>query len=198
MAGHRPSKRDAVVATSGMRPCCEEAEREPDNWSSEPKLRQLQKIAPEQLSSELMRRLPLEFLKKQRAIPILLDKDEPAVALADPLNLQAYDAIVRHPGPAVPADRLSGAGDRAGHQPLLLPQSSEEENYFTPDAPDATEPDRTDTGDAGRLQHGPDAGGRPAQHRRQGAGDQAGQQDPVPRGPQPGQRYPHRAVRRAR
>ena len=46
--------------------------------------RQLQKISPEQLSSELMRRLPLEFLKKQRAIPILLDKNEPAVALADP------------------------------------------------------------------------------------------------------------------
>ena len=56
--------------------------------------RQLARIAPEQLSSELMRRLPLEFLKKQRAIPILLEKDEPAVALADPLNLQAYDAIV--------------------------------------------------------------------------------------------------------
>ena len=56
--------------------------------------RQLARIAPEQLSAELMRRLPLEFLKKQQAIPILLNKDEPAVALADPLNIQAYDAVV--------------------------------------------------------------------------------------------------------
>ena len=53
-----------------------------------PENRQLQRIAAEQLSSELMRRLPLEFLKKQRAIPILLDKGEPAVALADPLNVE--------------------------------------------------------------------------------------------------------------
>lgn len=56
--------------------------------------RQRHQIRPEQLSSELMRRLPLEFLKRQRAIPILLEKDEPAVALADPLNVGAYDAIV--------------------------------------------------------------------------------------------------------
>jgi len=102
--------------------------------------RQLQKIAPEQLSSELMRRLPLEFLKKQQAIPILLDKNEPAVALADPLNLQAYDAIVSVLGRpcrriVCPAPEIEQAISRCYYL-----SSSEEGNYFTPDTPDATEP----------------------------------------------------------
>jgi general secretion pathway protein E len=96
--------------------------------------RQLQKIAPEQLSSELMRRLPLEFLKKQQAIPILLDKNEPAVALADPLNLQAYDAIVGVLGRpcrriVCPAPEIEQAISRCYYL-----GSSEEGNYFTPDA----------------------------------------------------------------
>jgi general secretion pathway protein E len=93
--------------------------------------RQLQKIGPEQLSPELMRRLPLEFLKKQRAIPILLDKNEPAVALADPLNLQAYDAIVSVLGRpcrriACPAPEIEQAISRCYYL-----GSSEEGNCFT-------------------------------------------------------------------
>jgi general secretion pathway protein E len=55
--------------------------------------RHLQTISPEQLSPELVRRLQLEFLKNQCAIPVLLDEGV-AVALADPLNIEAYDAIV--------------------------------------------------------------------------------------------------------
>lgn len=55
---------------------------------------QLWKIAPEQLNPDLVRRLPLEFLKKQRAIPITLASGQTAVALADLLNVEAYDAIV--------------------------------------------------------------------------------------------------------
>ncbi len=99
--------------------------------------RQLQKIAPEQLSSELMRRLPLEFLKKQRAIPILLDKNEPAVALADPLNLQAYDAIISVLGRpcrriVCPAPEIEQAISRCYYL-----GSSEEGSYFTPDVPEA-------------------------------------------------------------
>ena len=97
--------------------------------------RQLATIAPEQLSSELMRRLPLEFLKKQRAIPILLEKNEPAVALADPLNLQAYDAIVSILGRpcrriVCPAPEIEQAISRCYY---LNP--GEEGSYLTPDGP---------------------------------------------------------------
>ena len=50
-------------------------------------------ILPEQLDAELVRKLPLEFLKKQCAIPLILERGEAAIALADPLNIEAYDAI---------------------------------------------------------------------------------------------------------
>ena len=53
----------------------------------------LESILPEQLDPELVRKLPLEFLKKQSAIPLLLGNGEVAIALSDPLNLEAYDAI---------------------------------------------------------------------------------------------------------
>jgi general secretion pathway protein E len=104
---------------------------------------QLEKIPPDQLSSELMRRLPLEFLKKQRAIPILLEKGQPAVALADPLNVEAYDAIVSILGRPCrrvicPAPEIEQAISRCYY---LGP--GEEGNYFTPDAPDAPEPEET-------------------------------------------------------
>jgi general secretion pathway protein E len=55
--------------------------------------RRLQTISPEQLNPDLARKLPLEFLKKQCAIPIMLEDGEIAIALADPLNIEAYDAI---------------------------------------------------------------------------------------------------------
>ena len=54
----------------------------------------LETILPEQLSLPLIRRLPLEFLKKQCAIPIMLENGEVAIALSDPLNVEAYDAIM--------------------------------------------------------------------------------------------------------
>ncbi len=54
----------------------------------------IESISPEQLAPELVRQLPLEFLKSQCAIPIILAEDRLAVALADPLNIEAYDAIV--------------------------------------------------------------------------------------------------------
>jgi general secretion pathway protein E len=53
----------------------------------------LESILPEQLDPELVRKLPLEFLKKQCAIPLLLGNGKVAIALSDPLNLEAYDAI---------------------------------------------------------------------------------------------------------
>jgi len=66
---------------------------------------QLWKIAPEQLNADLVRRLPLEFLKKQCAIPIVMEDGSIAVALADLLNIEAYDAIVGVLGQACPRVR---------------------------------------------------------------------------------------------
>jgi general secretion pathway protein E len=52
-----------------------------------------EQISQEHLSSELVQKLPLEFLKKQCAIPLLVENGQVVIALADPLNLEAYDAI---------------------------------------------------------------------------------------------------------
>jgi len=54
----------------------------------------LAKISPEQLNPELVTKLPLEFLKKQCAIPIVLEQNQLAVAVAEPLNVEAYDTIL--------------------------------------------------------------------------------------------------------
>ena len=54
----------------------------------------LDKIGPHQLRPELVQGMPLEFLKSQRAIPIVLEDGGVAIAMADPTNVEAYDAIV--------------------------------------------------------------------------------------------------------
>ena len=54
----------------------------------------LETILPEQLNPHLVRKLPLEFLKKQCAIPITLENGRVVIAMAEPLNIEAYDAIV--------------------------------------------------------------------------------------------------------
>jgi len=54
----------------------------------------LETISPEQLNPELVRKLPLEFLKNQCAIPVILEDGQVAIALADALNVEAYDAIL--------------------------------------------------------------------------------------------------------
>jgi general secretion pathway protein E len=82
---------------------------------------QLWKITPEQLKPELVRRLPLEFLKKQQAIPIVTDEGRIAVALADLLNTEAYDAIVSvlgRPCPRVqcPASEIDDAISQCYYQ----------------------------------------------------------------------------------
>jgi general secretion pathway protein E len=50
-------------------------------------------ILPEQLNPQLVRKLPFEFLKKQCAIPFLTEDGRVTIALAEPLNIEAYDAI---------------------------------------------------------------------------------------------------------
>jgi general secretion pathway protein E len=99
------------------------------------KLRQLQKISAGQLNPNVVKRLPWEFLKKQCAIPIQLEGGEMAVALADALNVEAYDAIVGilgRPCPRVicPAPEIEQAISRCYYYAI-----NTEEKYYSPDAP---------------------------------------------------------------
>jgi len=101
------------------------------------KLRELQKISAEQLNPNVVKRLPWEFLKKQCAIPIQLEGGEMAVALADPLNVEAYDAIVGilgRPCPRVlcPAPEIEQAISRCYYYAI-----NTEEKYYSPDAPES-------------------------------------------------------------
>ena len=80
----KPDKQAAEQIQSG-------ATNERDRiWESE---QFLETISPEQLDPELVRKLPLEFLKNQCAIPVILENGRVGVALADPLNVETYDAI---------------------------------------------------------------------------------------------------------
>ena len=54
----------------------------------------LDKIGAHQLKPELVRGMPLEFLKSQHVIPIIIEDGQVAIATADPTNVEAYDAIV--------------------------------------------------------------------------------------------------------
>ena len=54
----------------------------------------LETILPEQLNPQIVRKIPLEFLKEQCAIPVVLEDNSIAIAMADPLNVEAYDAIL--------------------------------------------------------------------------------------------------------
>jgi len=64
-----------------------------NNITNEENVQILEKILPEQLRPELVQKLPLEFLKKQLIIPIIQEDGHVAIALAEALNLEAYDAV---------------------------------------------------------------------------------------------------------
>lgn len=64
------------------------------NGQTDRHLQYLEIILPEQLNPELVRKLPLEFLKKQCAIPITLEDGSISIAMAEPLNVEACDAIL--------------------------------------------------------------------------------------------------------
>ncbi len=51
-------------------------------------------IHEDQLVPELVHQLPLEFLKQHSLIPICTPDQRIAIAMADPLNVEAYDALV--------------------------------------------------------------------------------------------------------
>jgi len=62
----------------------------------------LDTIQNNQLDTTLIEGLSLAFLKKQRVLPVRLDQQHLAVALADPLNLTGYDAVLNHIGHYAP------------------------------------------------------------------------------------------------
>ena len=101
------------------------------------KHRQLEKILSEQLNPDVVKRLPWEFLKKQCAIPIQLEDGQMGVALADPLNVEAYDAIVgvlgrSCPRVVCPASEIEQAISRCYYYAI-----NTEERYFSPDPPES-------------------------------------------------------------
>ena len=101
----------------------------------------LETILPEQLNPELVRKLPLEFLKKQCAIPLVLENGRVAIALAEPLNVEAYDAIaciLDEPCSRItcPASEIEQAISRCYYQSTGTGSDSENDN-----AQDLLQPD---------------------------------------------------------
>ncbi len=93
----------------------------------------LEAILPEQLNPQLVRKLPLEFLKNQCAIPIILENGQVAVALADPLNIETYDAIaavLAQPCRQVicPASEIEQAISRCYYQSTSIESDNETPN----------------------------------------------------------------------
>jgi len=93
----------------------------------------LETILPEQLNPQLVRKLPLEFLKKQCAIPITLQEGQITIALAEPLNVEAYDAIssiLAQPCSRVvcPASEIEQAISRCYYQSTNIESDSENPN----------------------------------------------------------------------
>ncbi len=103
--------------------------------TNQAKQRQLQRISAEQLNPDVVRKLPLEFLKKQCAIPIILEDGEIAIALADPLNTEAYDAIVGILGRPCPRVTCAPAEIENAISRCYYQATGEEENYYSPDPP---------------------------------------------------------------
>lgn len=58
----------------------------------------LENITAEHLNPQLVKQLPLDFLKNQHAIPIVLENGNLAIALEDPMDLETYDAVANKLG----------------------------------------------------------------------------------------------------
>jgi len=95
----------------------------PELW---PEHRYLQTISDEQLNLHLLEGLSLEFLKSEHALPVVLEDGTVAVALADPLNLEAYDTIVTVlgqpcPRAIAPVEEIDKAISRCYYEALQRP-----------------------------------------------------------------------------
>ncbi|MCK4628877.1 MAG: Flp pilus assembly complex ATPase component TadA, partial [Sedimentisphaerales bacterium] len=78
-------------------------------------------ISPGRLKVDLIRDLPLEFLKKQCVLPVLDQQGRVHIALADPLNVEAYDAVLNRlgrycPRLVCPASEIEQAVSRCYYQ----------------------------------------------------------------------------------
>ncbi len=81
----------------------------------------LETILPGQIDQQLAGRLPLEFLKQQCAVPVTLESGQVAIAMADKLNTEAYDAILTILGQSLervicPASEIEQAISRCYYQ----------------------------------------------------------------------------------
>ncbi len=100
------------------------------------------KIGLHQLRPELVQGMPVEFLKSQHVIPILLSDGRVAIACADPANMEAYDAIVTRLSALASDPETGEAADRGwvlkGPCPQVVCPAQEIENaishcYYTQD-----------------------------------------------------------------
>ena len=108
--------------------------------NAQPASNHLERILPEQLNPQLVRKLPLEFLKKQCAIPITLENGDVAVALSDALNVEAYDAIMTILGQLCrriicPASEIEQAIIRCYYQEASSSDPENPDVLFSPDKP---------------------------------------------------------------
>ncbi len=58
----------------------------------------LDSIDANQIDDKLVKALPFEYLKKQLVLPVKLDSQTIAVAMADPMNVESYDAVMMRLG----------------------------------------------------------------------------------------------------
>ena len=105
----------------------------PDTTQGQP-VQTLDQIDPRQLRPEWVRGLPLEFLKGQHVVPIMLEDGQVAIATADPANLGAYDAIVNLLSTGVTGP--DGTGVLKGPCPVVVCPADEIDNavshcYYT-------------------------------------------------------------------
>jgi hypothetical protein len=98
-------------------------------------LQTLDKIGLHQLKPELVQGMPVEFLKSQHVIPILLPDGRVAIACADPANMEAYDAIVTRLSALAAGDDSLERADRGwvlkGPCPLVVCPAEEIENAIS-------------------------------------------------------------------
>ena len=109
----------------------------------------LDTIHPDHLDQNLLAQLPLDFLKQHRLLPLTVNQQR-AVALADPLTLEPYDALCnllhqRLPRLLCPAPEIDKAISRAFYHDLAHRHADQPEplDLLEPE-PNLTAPDQQD------------------------------------------------------
>jgi general secretion pathway protein E len=107
--------------------------------------RELRTITPDQLDPAVVRRLPLEYLKKHGAIPVTLAEGETAIALADPLNTEVYDALVSILGRACPRVICPAAEIEQAISRCYYDAANSDSIHYSPDQPAVSGPDNANS-----------------------------------------------------